>query len=146
MSKLVVDSSVAVKWVIAEAGATEAIAIYQRFELLAPDLLMSECANVLWKKVGRGEISAEEASLAARVLEQADIELVSARSLLEASVRLATALAHPAYDCAYIALAIERQCRFTTADLRLVEAVNRSGQAELHDIVVSLQAAASMER
>jgi predicted nucleic acid-binding protein len=33
---------------------------------MAPDLLVAECANILWKKAQRGELSHEEADLAAR--------------------------------------------------------------------------------
>jgi predicted nucleic acid-binding protein len=140
---LVIDASIAMKWVVPEPGTAEAILVQRRFTLIAPDLLMAECANVLWKKVGRGEISGEEASIAARVLEHADIELVSVRTLVDASVRLAVGLAHPAYDCAYIALAASQQCRFATADHRLIDAVGRSGRPELRDIVLSLTAAAA---
>lgn len=64
------------------------------------------------------------------------------RTLLDASVRLAVGLAHPAYDCAYIALAVLCRCRFVTADRRLIDAVVRSGRADLRDRVVSLTAAA----
>ena len=139
---LVIDASVAMNWMVPEPDTAEAILVQRRFALVAPDLLMAECANVLWKKVGRGEISGEEASIAARVLEQADIELVSMRGLLGASVGLAVELAHPAYDCAYIALAVLRRCRLVTADHRLIDAVGRSGRAELRDRIMSLTAAA----
>jgi predicted nucleic acid-binding protein len=51
-----------------------------RHSLLAPDLLV---AHILWKTVRRNELSEEEASLAARPLARADIELVPMRPLLE---------------------------------------------------------------
>lgn len=72
--RLVIDASVAMKWVVPEPDTAEAIVVQRRFTLVAPDLLMAECANMLWNKVARGEISGEEASIAARVIEQADIE------------------------------------------------------------------------
>jgi predicted nucleic acid-binding protein len=34
------------------------------YQLLAPDLLVPECANVLWKKVRRGEMEASAAHAA----------------------------------------------------------------------------------
>ena len=49
MSGLVIDASVAIKWVIEEAGTKEALAL-RRQALAAPDLLVAECANILWKK------------------------------------------------------------------------------------------------
>lgn len=54
MNVLCIDASVAIKWVIDEAGTREALALRNN-ALIAPDLLISECANVLWKKVQRME-------------------------------------------------------------------------------------------
>lgn len=143
MTDLVVDSSVAVKWLVPEQHSDAAVAIYRRYRLVAPDLLMAECVDVLWKKVARREIELDEARLAARILAHAEIELVSMRTLVQASVALAVTLEHPAYDCAYLALAAARNCRFVTADARLAEAIARRGDLDLSARVVSLTAAAS---
>ena len=48
MSTFVIDASVAIKWVVEEPGTPEAL-LLRRHRLLAPDLLMAECANILWK-------------------------------------------------------------------------------------------------
>ena len=45
-----IDASVAIKWVVQEVGTQEALALRSN-ALLAPDLLILECANTLWKKV-----------------------------------------------------------------------------------------------
>lgn len=55
MDKLVIDSSVAVKWFVPEPYSGEAQLILNRFQrgtldLLAPDLLYAEIGNILWKK------------------------------------------------------------------------------------------------
>lgn len=118
MSTFVIDASVAIKWVIDEPGTTEALSL-RRHRLLAPDLLVAECANILWKKVRRKELSEDEALLAARLLARADVEFEPMRALLEPATRLAIALDHPAYDCAYLALAEARGCDFVTADAAL---------------------------
>ena len=73
--------------------------------LTAPDLLIAQCAEILWKKVRRSELSEREAALAAGLLACADIDLVAMRPYLETAVRIALALDPPAYDCVYIALA-----------------------------------------
>jgi hypothetical protein len=52
VSPLVIDASIAIKWVIEEEGTKEALALRSR-ALSAPDLLIAECANILWKKVRR---------------------------------------------------------------------------------------------
>jgi len=104
MTDLVIDASVVIKWVIDEPGTKEALSLL-RHRLYAPDLLVAECANILWKKVQRNELTSEEAALATRLLQCADIELAPMRALLEPAVRLAITLDHPAYDCTYLALA-----------------------------------------
>ena len=120
MNTLVIDASIAIKWVIEEEGTSQALTLRRTARLLAPELLVAECANILWKKARRNELSREEALLAARLLQTAAIELVPTRSLLAAATRIAIELDHPAYDCLYLALAIENDCRFVTADERFL--------------------------
>jgi predicted nucleic acid-binding protein len=71
--------------------------------LSAPDLLISECANIIWKKVRLGELSDAEAMVAIRLMISADIELVPAIQLAPRAVQLACLLGHSAYDCMYLA-------------------------------------------
>lgn len=115
----VVDASVAVKWVISEAGSENAAAL-KGARLYAPDLWVAECANVLWKKAARNEISADEAEAAAMALEAAEVELVATRPLLARAVRLACELGHAAHDCLYLLAAVDRGLPLITADARLV--------------------------
>ena len=119
MSDLVIDASVAVKWVVEEEGTKEALAL-RGLALTALDLLIAECANILWKKVRRSELSEREAAFAAGLLARADIDLVAMRPYLESAVGLAAALDHPAYDCLYIALAEAEVLRLVTTDSTLV--------------------------
>lgn len=74
--------------------------------------------NIFWKKVRRDELSREEALLAARLLQIAEVELLPTRSLLESAARIAIELDHPAYDCLYLALAV----RCAASSLRLASA------------------------
>jgi predicted nucleic acid-binding protein len=115
VTRLVIDASVAIKWLVEEPGTSEAV-LLRRHLLSAPDLLTIECSNILWKKHRRKELTAEEVLLAARLLERADIELAPMRPLLEPATRLAIGLDHPAYDCAYLALAEALGCTMVTAD------------------------------
>lgn len=138
MNSFVIDASIAVKWVVEEEGTQEALILRQRAKLLAPELLVAECANILWKKVRRDELSKEEALLAARLLQAAEIEMLPTRSLLEAAARTAIELDHPAYDCLYLALAITRDCRFVTADERFVRKLRERRRIRLRDRVITL--------
>ena len=142
MSLLVIDASIAVKWVVEEEGTPQALALRRRTKLIAPELLVAECANILWKKVARDELSQEEALVAAKLLQSADIELLPMRSLFDAATGLAIELDHPAYDCIYLALAIEKDCPFVTADERFLRKLAQSCGTALRHRAMSLTEAA----
>lgn len=143
MNTLVIDACIAIKWVVEEDGTPEALALLERAKLLAPELLVAECANILWKKVQRDELSREEALLAARLLQGAEIELRPTRSLLAAATGIAIELDHPAYDCLYLALAAENDCRFVTADERFLRKLGQGRRGRLRDRAISLRKAAA---
>ena len=138
MNTFVIDASIAVKWVVEEDGTAEALALRRRSKMIAPQLLVAECANILWKKVQREELLKEEALLAARLLQGAEIELLPMQSLLEAAVRMSIEIDHAAYDCVYLALAIDNKCQFVTADERFLRKIHQGGQGTLRARAVSL--------
>lgn len=127
MTACIVDASVAIKWVVAETGTAEALALLGN-ELLAPALFEAECANILWKKVRRRELSSPEARVAARILSSFGVELCPTEPELPRLLELALALDHPAYDCVYLALAKARGVPLITADERLARLVNSAAQ------------------
>jgi predicted nucleic acid-binding protein len=138
LNTLVIDASILIKWVVEEDGTNLALALRQKARLIAPDLIVAECANILWKKVQRKELNRDEALFAARLLQSAEVELVPARALMESATRMAIELDHPAYDCLYLALAVENGCRFVTADKRLVDKIRRDKKSPFHDRIVGL--------
>jgi predicted nucleic acid-binding protein len=138
VNTLVIDASIAVKWVVEEHGTPEALALRQKAKLIAPELLVAECANILWKKVKREELLKQEALLAARLLQGAEIELLPTRSLFEAATRMSIEIDHPAYDCLYLALAIEKECPFVTADERFLRKLHQGRQHKLRGRAISL--------
>jgi predicted nucleic acid-binding protein len=142
VTRLVIDASIALKWVVQEDGTDQALVLRQHAKLIAPDLLVPECANILWKKVQRKELTRDEALLAARLLQGAEIELLPTRSLLEQAARIAIELDHPAYDCLYLALAMENGCRFVTADERFIRKLGQGPRSPYRDNVVGLLEAA----
>lgn len=120
----VVDASVAVKWVVPEALSDKADELLARDpDLLAPDLLLVEGVNALWKKTLRKEISAREGDRALRLLTESGIDLRPAGPLLARALELARRLGHPVYDCVYLALAERERVPVVTADRRLLASV-----------------------
>lgn len=138
MNTLVIDASIAVKWVVEEHNTPEALTLRQKAKLIAPELLVAECANILWKKVKREELLKQEALLAARLLQGAEIELLPTRSLFEAATRMSIEIDHPAYDCLYLALAVEKECPFVTADERFLRKLHQGRQHKLRGRAISL--------
>jgi len=118
---LVVDASVAIRWLFDVEGTAEADALLESNELLiAPDLVFSEIANAAWKMVMFASLSAEAA--AQSMLKSSDFfhEIVASLGLKDAALTISLELRHPAYDCFYLALSQQRDCQLVTADERLI--------------------------
>ena len=144
MTRLVVDASVAVKWVVEESETDEALLVRRVGTLVAPDLLFAECANVLWKKVRRSELNVDEAKMAARLLRQAGVEITSTTRLMESALQLAVQLDHPAYDCVYLALAMQLACPLVTADSGFRRKVRRISDPLFEHASISINEAAAL--
>ena len=139
--KWVVDASVAAKWLVPEVDSALAVALLDD-ELLAPDLLFAEVANILWKKQFRAEVASAAASAAARWLLLAPLQVHGCADLTTDALTLAIRLQHPAYDCFYLALARRAGCSMVTADRRLFERCQQNDAADLSGMVVLLPDAA----
>ena len=123
---IVVDASVAMKWVIPELLSDQADSLRGRADrLLAPDLLLPEAAHALWKKLARREITAREAAQAIDLLMASGLDLRPSGPLLGRALVLARRLRHPVYDCIYLALAQAERATLITADQRLLARVAR---------------------
>jgi predicted nucleic acid-binding protein len=128
--RLVVDASVVVPCFVPERFSTAARAWLDAADTLsAPDFLSLECANALWKKVRRKEITLSDASGALEQVVGGFIELRSSLALARGALRLGCDLGHPVYDCAYVALAEAEEAEFLTADRELVRLLLASGSS-----------------
>ncbi len=117
--RLILDASVAIKVVVAEPDSEHAERVLDH-ALVAPDLLLPECGNILWKKVRRGELPAEPAAEAASALLALRVELLPAARFLAGALRRAVRLDHPVYDCLYLEMAATLGVPLVTADRRLL--------------------------
>lgn len=139
MTVYVVDASVVVKWVVDEAGTPPALWLLDNHNVVAPDLILAECANIFWKKVRRGELSAAEAQFAALMIEGSDLQLREMLPIWLTAIELATRLDHPAYDCLYLALALKDQLQFVTADERLLNKLKQISDPNIRKLALPLQ-------
>jgi predicted nucleic acid-binding protein len=124
ISHAITDSSVAIKWVV-EEDDSKAAATIATATLEAPDVLLTECANILWKKVTLTDLSSQEAIERWQLLLEAPIQYTATPDLLENALKISLELHHPVYDCVYLALARERKLPLITADRKLVTVVRR---------------------
>ena len=122
---VVIDASVALKWVLDEPGREAADALLDE-ELIAPALWLVEAANALWRRAQRGEISPEQARERLAELHNAPVATASLEGDVLAATDLAHALGHPVYDCLYLAMAIREDTYVVTADRRFHAVVDRS--------------------
>jgi len=121
---LVIDASVAVKFLVREVKTEEARALLAIPDpLIAPDWLLIEAASTFWKKVKRSELLAIHAERHLTDLPKFFERLHPARELVETALAWSLRLHHPVYDCLYVALALRENARLVTADEGLHAAV-----------------------
>lgn len=121
---LVVDASVAVKWLVAEEESESANRLAAGAEdLHAPRLMASEVANTLWRKARLGEIGRDRAGVLMAALTEMPVRWNVDETLCADAVRLALALDRPVYDCVYLALAHRVGAQVITADVRFANAL-----------------------
>ena len=121
---VVIDASVALKWVADEPGTQEALALRGE-QLLAPSIWIAEAANGLWRHVRLGEVTSEEALGRIAQLEKAPVTSLPIEPYVAAALELAIRANHPVYDCLYLALAIDRDTQVVTEDCRFRAAAAR---------------------
>lgn len=153
---LVIDASIAVALIVEEIDSARARRLAKRASsLIAPDLLLVEMANALWKfarkpdsateamRVEKGvpshaeRVEAAKEALAALV-DSHKIDFVDCEKLAVRALELAIELDHPVYDCVYLALALAEGVAMVTADKRFAQRVAGTAYA---DIVIDLDTA-----
>ncbi len=121
MTPLVCDASVVIGWF---ADETQSPATRRLpggpISLLAPTILLAETANALLTRMRRGLPTPPgypEAVL--HVLQGGSIAFTSDVVLLDSAMAIARRLAHPIYDCFYLALCRREEAMLATFDARL---------------------------
>lgn len=118
---LVVDASVALKWLVEEDGTDAAFELRSE-ELAAPSLIRIEAANVLRTLVRRKAIEQAVAQSLFGLLQSAPVTIYEPDDELEArALAIALELDHPVYDCVYLALAEKTSATLVSADKKFIQ-------------------------
>ena len=121
---LVVDASVACKWYLLEVDSAAACGLLESdHRLIAPELIVAEVCNAVWRRLNSGRIGAEQARQTALEVIRAFDQLLPIGVFAARVLTIAEILRHPVYDCFYLALAEEVAAPLVTADRRLVQRV-----------------------
>jgi len=127
MKTLVVDASVAAKWFLPEPDAAAALRLLDgRRHLAAPDLILSEMGNLVWKLHARGVLDTDEARDMVEHFLSMPLEIHDSTYLLGPALEIAIATKRTVYDSLYLALAVELGGTVVTADEQWVNALTGS--------------------
>ena len=124
MSIWVVDASVGIKWFIPEPGSADAVRLRASGQPLhVPAFFDVEAANIVWKKVRRGDISRSEADTILGTLPTLPLTRYPEAPLIVDAFAIAHQADRTVYDALYVALADQLGARAVTADDKLVNAL-----------------------
>lgn len=113
---MIVDASVAFKWLVEEPDSDRAIRWVGSGEaLVAPSLILSETGHALTKRIRRGELASEGADETFARLPGL-LTLLDDAPFMARAFDLSIALRHAFYDCVYLAAAEALGDRLLTAD------------------------------
>src|ERR1700722_12675508 len=123
--KYIIDSSVAVKWVLAEKDDAKARLIRDDFrngthQLFAPEVFTTELAHALTRAERQGRLTLGDALALWTNVMTTPPQLVPSIPLSPRAIKISSQMRIGVYDCLYVALAEREQCEFVTADDRLV--------------------------
>ena len=124
--KYVLDSSVALKWVLPERDSAKADQLRDDFHnavhlLLAPDIFPVETLHALTKAERQNRIAPGSGRLFWQTI-MADVPALHPHiPLLDRAYQIAAAARIGIYDCLYVALAEQEACELVTGDSKLLK-------------------------
>jgi predicted nucleic acid-binding protein len=116
---LVVDASVAIKWLLPEAYSDECLALLDRGErIVVPDFIVAQVGMGLAKRVRTGDLKSAWTEQAMATFLRLPLVRVPTVELATDAVGLASSTKRHFYDAAYLTLAVRERTPLITADWR----------------------------
>ena len=131
MTTGVIDTSALIKFVLPEDYSDVVRNLIERhlsstLEFSAPEYILVEAANVLWKRVSRNDLLPGEAAQALQELRQVGLTLIPESQLLDDALLFAAEANITVYDALFCVLAQRQQVPLITADLPLARRLRNS--------------------
>ncbi len=137
---IVVDASVAVKWLLPEEGAEPARELLAgREQLYVPAIALVEVPSAVLRKLRAKLLEEDEAKACIALwddLVRENLRVLDLEELLDGAIRIAMSCGHPLTDCLYVATAAKLGAKLVTADVTLQDRCKRA-----HKGIVRLGAA-----
>lgn len=126
--KYVMDSSVMVKWVLAEPDSDKALRLRDDLrnsvhELLSPDIFTVEASHALTRAERQTRIAVGQARTLLLDILTTPPHVFPFQPFLLRAIDVSSAMRIGVYDCIYVALAEQENCELVTADTTLVRAL-----------------------
>jgi predicted nucleic acid-binding protein len=124
--KYVLDSNIALKWVLPEPDSPKAKQLRNDFqkalhELLSPAVFEVEIAHALTRAERQGIIAVGQAGILWADIMSTPPRLDHSGPLVPRAIAISSAMRVGVYDCLYVALAEREACELLTADAKLVK-------------------------
>jgi len=123
---VVIEPGVAFKWFVEQPLRPEARALLEaRHELVAPDILVADMAELAWKKAVSGEITTRQAESIVRSIGLPAFisTFVESARLRGRALALALQCGRPVHDCFYAACAEELSAPLVSSDEAFLQAL-----------------------
>ena len=121
---LVIDASVAVKWLVDEEFGEHALRVRTHDRPhVAPQHFVVEVCGAIRKKLREGELNSDQLAVVLRAMAILPITEYPVVPLLPVAMEIALTFDRSIYDAFYVALAHQLGCQFVTADRKLYNAL-----------------------
>jgi predicted nucleic acid-binding protein len=126
--RLVIDASAAIEIILQRSKSRHFTSVLNSADRVsAPDLLVPEIVNTMWKYYHFQKLSLSVCDSAIGTALGLVDSLVSCKDLHHEAFLLARSLRRPAYDMFYLALAQREDAAFLTADMALKKVAEQQG-------------------